>query len=72
MTIDDERVYSVTPSTRIESADGARLRLEQIPVAPRAGGGFEAAGEAAAEYEAERSGTSRVLYWIVVGGGLRE
>lgn len=67
LTIDGEHVFQVVPTTRIESAEGARLTLEQVPVAPRAGGGFAVAREAAAEYEAEERGRRSVLYWIIVG-----
>lgn len=68
LTIDDEHVLQVAPTTRIESAEGARLTLEQVPVAPRAGGGFAVVREAVAEYEVEERGRRPVLYWIVVGG----
>ena len=67
VTLDGQIVLQVRESTRIFSADGARIGLAQLPVARLVSGGFEARPEATVRYQARRDGGALIAEEIRAG-----
>jgi hypothetical protein len=70
VTLSGGVVLQVAESTHIADASGRRLTLEELPVAPRAGGGVRMTGDATVRYEATRGGEGTVAHSIAVLGRL--
>ena len=67
VTLEGDRVYRVTAATWILDANGRVLRLSQVPVAQRVGPLAVISPEATVRYEADVSGSRRILYGMQLG-----
>jgi len=61
LTLDGERVFQVTPQTRLAGPDGERITLDQVPSAVAEFGGYRVMGHELVEFEAVTRGQTLEL-----------